>query len=249
MIAAGSAGDVEKRVVEAYRALADRCDVVVCEGSDFTGSAPGLDFDLNARLANALGCPVLAVVKAASASDAAPAVQVARESLEARGCELFGLIVSRVPPEATDEVADAVGRQDGERPVYVLPEQPELANPSVGDVAAELGAETLFGAAARAAARGSRRAGRRHERRALHRRPRGRHARDRPGRPRRHPGGLPGREPVADAPRRGRHRAHRRLRARPHGPQAPRARARSRCWRFRTAPTRWPPGSTRSSRS
>jgi phosphate acetyltransferase len=148
MIAAGSAGDVEKRVVEAYRALADRSEVVVCEGSDFTGSAPGLDFDLNARLANALGCPVLAVVKAASASDAAPAVQVARESLEARGCELFGLIVSRVPPEATDEVVAAVGRQDGERPVYVLSEQPELANPSVGDVASELGAETLFGAAA-----------------------------------------------------------------------------------------------------
>ena len=57
MIAAGSAGDVEKRVVEAYRALADRCEVVVCEGSDFAGSAPGLDFDLNARLANALGSP------------------------------------------------------------------------------------------------------------------------------------------------------------------------------------------------
>jgi phosphate acetyltransferase len=147
MIAAGSAGDVEKRVVEAYRALADRSEVVVCEGSDFTGSAPGLDFDLNARLANALGCPVLAVVKAASASDAAPAVQVARESLEAKGCELFGLIVSRVAPEAVGEVTDALSAQGEERPVYVLAEQPELANPSVGDVASELGAQTLFGAA------------------------------------------------------------------------------------------------------
>jgi phosphate acetyltransferase len=148
MVAAGSAGEVEKRVVQAYRGLADRCEVVVCEGSDFAGSAPGLDFDLNARLANALGSPVLAVVKAASASDAAPAVRVARESLEAKGCEIFGLIVSRVPPEAIREVADSLSAQDGERPVYVLAEQPELANPSVGDVATELGAETLFGAAA-----------------------------------------------------------------------------------------------------
>ena len=30
MIAAGSSGDVEKRVVEAFRELADRCEVVVC---------------------------------------------------------------------------------------------------------------------------------------------------------------------------------------------------------------------------
>ena len=34
--------------------------------------------------------------------------------------------------------------EDGEPPVYVLAEHPELAIPSVGDVAAELGAETLF---------------------------------------------------------------------------------------------------------
>ena len=73
---------------------------------------------------------------------------MAREALEARGCELFGLIVSRVPPEATDEVADALGRQDGERPVYVLAEQPELANPSVGMLPPQLGVEALFGAGA-----------------------------------------------------------------------------------------------------
>ncbi len=147
MIAAGSAGEVEKRVVEAYRALADRSEVVVCEGSDFAGSAPGLDFDLNAKLANALGAPVLAVVRAESARDAPPAARVAREALEAKGCELFGLIVSRVPPEATSEVADALRAQDGERPVYVLAEQPELANPSVGEVASQLGVEARFGAA------------------------------------------------------------------------------------------------------
>ena len=33
--------------------------MVVCEGTDFAGAAPALDFDLNAALANGLGCPVL----------------------------------------------------------------------------------------------------------------------------------------------------------------------------------------------
>jgi phosphate acetyltransferase len=146
MIAAGSTSELEKRVVEAYRKLADRCDVVVCEGTDFAGSAPGLDFDLNARLANALGCPVLAVVRAASGEEAAPAVKLARESLDQRGCELFGVIVSRVPSEAAADVSAALTPADGERPVYVLEEQPELAFPTVGDVSSALGATALFDA-------------------------------------------------------------------------------------------------------
>ena len=66
MIAAGDAAEVEKRVMEAYRELEKRCEVVVCEGTDFTGAAPALDFDLNARLANALDSPVLVVVRGGS---------------------------------------------------------------------------------------------------------------------------------------------------------------------------------------
>jgi phosphate acetyltransferase len=144
MGAAGSAGELEKRVVESYRRLADGCDVVVCEGTDFAGAAPGLDFDLNARLANALGCPVLAVVRAASGAEAAQAVKLARESLDHKGCELFGVMVTRVPPAAAAEVSAALAPADGEPPVYVLEELPELAYPTVGEVSSALGAEVLF---------------------------------------------------------------------------------------------------------
>jgi phosphate acetyltransferase len=146
MIAAGDAAEVEKRVMEAYRELQNRCDVVVCEGTDFTGAAPALDFDLNARLANALDSPVLVVVRGGSADEATAAVKVARESLEQKGCELFGVIVGRVPLEVAAQVVDAVAPQVGERPVYVLVEQPELAFPTVGDVASALDADLLFGA-------------------------------------------------------------------------------------------------------
>ena len=85
---------------------------------------------------------MLAVVRAASGDDAVAAVKLAREALEQKGCELFGVIVSRVPAEAVAEVGEAVAG-NGEPRVYVLAEQPELAYPSIGDVAAALGAETL----------------------------------------------------------------------------------------------------------
>ncbi len=68
LTAHGAHEEIEKRVLAAYRELAGRCDFVVCEGTDFAGATPALDFDLNANLANQLGCPVLVVVNGAAAA-------------------------------------------------------------------------------------------------------------------------------------------------------------------------------------
>ena len=144
MLAEGSGAEIDKRVVEAYRSLADACDIVVCEGTDFAGAAPGLDFDLNARLANALGLPVVAVVRASSPEHARSSVDVARRTLADKGCELLGVVASRVPPESAADVAAALQADDGV-PVYAIAEHPELAQPSVGEIAAALGAEPIVG--------------------------------------------------------------------------------------------------------
>ena len=61
---------------------------------------PALDFDLNATLANQLGCPVLVVIKGESVPGVASAVRVARASLARRSCSLFGVIVNRVASAA-----------------------------------------------------------------------------------------------------------------------------------------------------
>jgi phosphate acetyltransferase len=142
-LAGGDRGEVEKRVLGAYRAVERDYDVVVCEGTDFTGSAPALDFDLNAALARGLDCPVLAVVRATSPESAEAAVRVARESLENRGCEVFGVVVSRVPADGVDEVRERFASADGDSPVYVLAEDPVLAQPTLGDVAAALEATAV----------------------------------------------------------------------------------------------------------
>jgi phosphate acetyltransferase len=143
-IASGDYDEVKKRVVAAYRALESDYDVIVCEGTDFAGHTPALDFDLNADLANELDCPVLAVVHGATPDEAVEAARVARESLRQKGCDLFGVFVNRVPIAVLRDVTTSLSGQDGESPVYVLPEQPELANPTVAEVASTLGARPLF---------------------------------------------------------------------------------------------------------
>ncbi len=144
LIAHGSHDEIEKRVLTAYRELERRCDFVVCEGTDFLGSTPALDFDLNANLANQLGSPVLVVIDASASANVVEEVQLAREELQRKSCELFGVIVNRVAPDEVDRVEIALAPNTGQEWVYVMPEHAELAYPSVGEVQAALDAPSVF---------------------------------------------------------------------------------------------------------
>jgi len=144
LIAHGEHEEVAKRVLAAYRELERHCDFVVCEGTDFVGSTPALDFDLNANLANQLGCPVLVVINAAASTDVVEEVQLAREELQRKDCELFGVIVNRVEPDAVNEVEVRLAPNTGQEWVYVMPEHAELGYPSVGEIQAALGARPVL---------------------------------------------------------------------------------------------------------
>jgi phosphate acetyltransferase len=138
--------ELRARVVAAYRRLERQCDFVVCEGSDFAGAAPALDFGRNADLANELDCPVLVVVRGAEPEQTLASITAARAALEHKRCTIFGVIVNRVPPQQLAEVRAAVERAASADPVYVLAERPELVSATVADVAAHLGAEVLVDA-------------------------------------------------------------------------------------------------------
>jgi phosphate acetyltransferase len=144
LIAHGEHEEIEKRVLAAFRELERRCDFVVCEGTDFVGATPALDFDLNANLANQLGCPVLVVINGAASADVVEEVQLARELLQRKDCELFGVIVNRVAPEAVDEVEIRLAPNTGQEWVYVMPEHAELSYPSIGEIQAALSARPVL---------------------------------------------------------------------------------------------------------
>jgi phosphate acetyltransferase len=135
--------ELRKRVVEAYKALERECDFVLCEGTDFGGAA-ALAFGRNADLANELGAPVLVVVRGGTRAETVASVRAARGSLGHKSCTIFGVVVNRVPPERVAEVTAALAEDDGDEPYYVIPERPELAFPTVAEIAANLDATVLF---------------------------------------------------------------------------------------------------------
>jgi phosphate acetyltransferase len=135
--------ELRKRVVAAYKPLEADCDFVLCEGTDFTGAAPALDFGLNSDLANELGATVLVVVRGGEPEQTAASVRAALGGLASKGCAVFGVVVNRVPTDSMDAVLAAL--DPSEHPVYLIPESAELSYPTMADVADALGARVVLG--------------------------------------------------------------------------------------------------------
>jgi phosphate acetyltransferase len=134
-----------KRIMDAYKRLDDTTDLLLVEGSDFSEASRALEFDFNADAANHLGCPVLLVVRGRdrSVDRVLEVVQLAHGSMTGRGNTILATVCNRVDPADVEELRGRVHEVVGDEPAYVLPELPELAAPTVAEVAEALAAQFL----------------------------------------------------------------------------------------------------------
>src|SRR6478735_2475848 len=147
LLAEGNREEIDSRCVEIFAEMSRHCDVVIIEGTDLTGQDAAVEFDLNARLANNLAAPMVAVVgaKGRTVAETADAVEVARKELAAEHCSLLAIMVNRADPEDVDGIVAAVKPGASGRPVYVFPELEDIARPTTGEVAAALGIGQVAG--------------------------------------------------------------------------------------------------------
>ncbi|HEY6746061.1 MAG TPA: phosphate acetyltransferase [Mycobacteriales bacterium] len=144
LTSAGRTEELVGRVVERFRALERDCDAVLCLGSDFSDVSSATEFALNLRLADNLGASVLAVVsgRRKSAADVVAAVRFASDALADAGSTVVGIVANRVDPADVTAVRAELGDS-----AYVVPYDPVLVEPTVGEVAAQTGARVLVGSA------------------------------------------------------------------------------------------------------
>ena len=148
MVADGQTEALLKNILNKYKQLESKCKFVLCEGTDFTGVGSAFEFDFNAEIANNLGCPVLALVNGRNktSDETVDAMQVAQESFEEKGCTILATIINRVAADRTASVKEqlkALGLET--EPIYILPEEPILGKPTVGEIARNLDAQILQG--------------------------------------------------------------------------------------------------------
>lgn len=122
-------------IVDRFHRVADRCDVVLIVGSDYTDVASPSELSMNARIAANLGAPVVLAVKARGRTpdDVVQVVEVCLDEIAAQHAYTAAVVANRCDPDQLTEVREALKR-DGAPQVYVLPEEPLLVAPSVAEL-------------------------------------------------------------------------------------------------------------------
>jgi phosphate acetyltransferase len=148
LTADGKTETLLKNILKKYKALENKCKFVLCEGTDFTDVGSAFEFYFNADVAGNLGCPILLLVNGRNKSpdETVDAIQVSQESFEKKGCTIAATIVNRVNINKTSAVKNQIKKMGLEaEPIYILPEEPILGKPTVGDIARNLDAQILLG--------------------------------------------------------------------------------------------------------
>jgi phosphate acetyltransferase len=163
LVADGRREDLISRIVERYRHVERSSAAMLVVGSDFdadaVGGSAGIPRELafNARLATEFGGVVVIVLNGLGqdAEGLASSARTALHSVVDLGATVVAVIANRVAPGLVADAAKPALEVDARRsdgraprmpvPVYAIPEVRSVSAPTVGEVAAALGATWLAG--------------------------------------------------------------------------------------------------------
>ncbi|GAB3130105.1 phosphate acetyltransferase [Tsukamurella serpentis] len=134
------------QIVDRFHAVAAKCDFVLILGSDYTDVTTPTELSFNARIAANLGASILLAVKALDRSPE-QVVSVAEQciaEIKANHAQTVAVIANRCAPNLLDEVGSALESATGV-PVWVLPEEPVLTAPTMGELMDALDGRLLWG--------------------------------------------------------------------------------------------------------
>ncbi|MGI6656013.1 MAG: phosphate acetyltransferase [Desulfobulbus sp.] len=152
LITSGREEMLYQNILKKYKRLEEKYDFVLCEGTDFRGKDPTFEFELNSNIALNLGAPVLLVSTGQNRStdETCSYTAIHLEALQEKGIDILACLINRVPDSfLRDTAGNSKCRElfEHDFPLYVLPENRELGNPTMEDVKRWLNAEVLYGKA------------------------------------------------------------------------------------------------------
>lgn len=135
-------------VLEKYKALEEKYDFVVCEGSDYVGEGSFFEFDLNSLIAKTLALPTIVIGQGngRELDEIFNPVQMAIEAFQDQDTKILGVIINRVFEERVDEIKKALDDLPINSGFHsVLPANNILSSPTIREVAEHLDARVLLG--------------------------------------------------------------------------------------------------------
>lgn len=140
-----------ENILKKFRELSNSYDFVLCEGTDFMHKDSAFEFELNADIAANLGCAVMLIGNGErkTADEIITSTQSTVDLLEEKGLDLVSVLVNRatLDEETRKTIALSITCRSCVVPplIYVLPDDPILAKPTMEDVKKWLNAQVLYG--------------------------------------------------------------------------------------------------------
>ncbi len=149
LLGKGRQDELMEGIFTAYKALENDHDFILCEGIELEGSSASFEFDINAKIAKNLGCPILLVANAfqKSMEEVIQSIKIYHKSFIQEGCEVIATVVNRTLPDQGRQILSRLKAQvpaPGQL-LYAIPNDIRLGNPTVGEIAHILGADILYG--------------------------------------------------------------------------------------------------------
>jgi phosphate acetyltransferase len=147
LLSADRYDELLKLIMDRFSALRQRCDHVVCIGTDYSSAGGALEFDFNIDLANNLGCLIMPVVRGKNrdAQGVADATYAFHKSLQEHGCDIAAIIINRVAENQVEATCSRARESfTNGPPVYVVREEDSLGKPTIGDIAEALAARHYY---------------------------------------------------------------------------------------------------------
>ncbi|MBF0243499.1 MAG: phosphate acetyltransferase [Desulfamplus sp.] len=152
----GRQGEVIETIINKYNQLKERCDFIVCEGTDSISAASSFEFDINAEISKNLSSSVLLVASGhrKTVDETVQSVEIALASLRRRKGRCIGIIITRVEPlvgkeiikRLSDSLNNLTDSQTGDPLlIYAIAEEPSLSRPTIIEIAKELDGTVLWG--------------------------------------------------------------------------------------------------------
>lgn len=142
--------EVLDKIIEKYKAIEERFDFVLVEGTDFTGEGGIIEWDINVLLAKNLGIPTIIVTSGVDKTldEFIGDMYLAYDSFKEQGVEVMMMVANKIQPKNIELVTEALKKDlPDEVLIGAIPLNPVLGNPTIKEIVEELNGEVLFGAA------------------------------------------------------------------------------------------------------
>ena len=135
-------------ILNKYKQLEAKCDFVLIEGTDFTGSLKSFEFDFNASIANNLGAPIITVINGngKTVGEINKTIQLTEKILKNEKCSYYGVFANRVKLADKPQIEQFLKQAHADKMInFVIPELELLQKLTIRQIANALNATKVYG--------------------------------------------------------------------------------------------------------